>query len=272
MTSQLALTAALFGLCVGSFINVVVWRIPRGESCIWPGSHCPKCGKSLAWHQNIPVLSWCLLKGKCAFCSSSISPIYPAVELLSAGLWVLLALPGVGRMGAPDQLLNLLAGAIFVSWLLPLALIDLKTMQLPESLCKWGLITGLLCSAGLGALQGAGAEMLLYHCLAAVLGLLAFESVSAGAERIMGVPALGLGDAKLAALLGAWLGLKGLGAAVALAVLLGAMFGVIGRLSGKLSAREPFPFGPFLAVGGFLSWLACDSFWGFVISPPFRIL
>ena len=84
----------------------------------------------------------------------------------------------------------------------------------------------------------------------------------------MGTPALGLGDAKLAALLGAWLGLKGLGVAVGLAVLLGAVFGLVGRLSGKLAARQPFPFGPFLAFGGLLSWLACNQIWGFVINPP----
>ena len=81
------------------------------------------------------------------------------------------------------------------------------------------------------------------------------------------MPALGLGDAKLAALLGAWLGLKGLVVACALAVILGACFGVIGRISGQLGSRQPFPFGPFLALGGLLSWIACDTFWALLISP-----
>ncbi len=264
--------AALLGLCVGSFINVVVWRLPRAESLLWPGSHCPRCGKSLQWHQNIPLVSWLLLKGRCGFCRSSISPSYPAVELLTAGFWVLLALPGVGRIGNPGIVLNLLAGGLLLTWLLPLALIDIKTLRLPESLCRWGVISGLVCTFALGYLQGKGAELLLFHCLAAAVGLLAFEGVSATAEKLMGTPALGLGDAKLAALLGAWLGLKGLGVAVGLAVLLGAVFGLLGRLSGKLAARQPFPFGPFLAVGGLLSWLACNQIWGFVINPPFRIL
>ena len=169
--------AALLGLCVGSFINVVVWRLPRAESLLWPGSHCPRCGKSLQWHQNIPVVSWLLLKGRCGFCRSSISPNYPAVELLTAGFWVLLALPGVGRIGNPGIVLNLLAGGLLLTWLLPLALIDIKTLRLPESLCRWGVISGLVCTFALGYLQGKGAELLLFHCLAAAVGLLAFEGM-----------------------------------------------------------------------------------------------
>jgi leader peptidase (prepilin peptidase)/N-methyltransferase len=272
MTIHLALPAALLGLCIGSFLSVVVWRLPRGESIIWPGSHCPKCGKGLAWYQNIPVFSWCLLRGRCGFCQSSISARYPAIELLTAGIWVLLALPGVGRMGNPGAILNLLAGGLFLSWLLPLALIDLKTMRLPEPLCRWGVVTGLCGSFALGVIQANGAEILLYHCLAAVVGLLAFEAVSAGAEKLMGMPALGLGDAKLAALLGSWLGLKGLGVAVALAVFIGALFGIGARISGKLKAKQAFPFGPFLALGGLFSWLACDYLWAFLFNPATEIL
>lgn len=267
---MLVLIATLLGLCVGSFLNVVVWRLPRDESVVWPGSHCPHCGHDLPWFHNIPLLSWLLLRGRCGFCSAPISVQYPAVELLSAGLWVLLTLPGAGRMGELPPLLNLLAGGMLLSWLLPLALIDARTMRLPEPLCRWGVVSGLLLSAALGALQGQAAELLLLHATAAAIGLLAFESISAGAERLLGMPALGLGDAKLAALLGAWLGLKGLGVAIATAVLLGALFGVAGRLSGRLGPRQPFPFGPFLAAGGVLSWIAADPI-GWLLFQPDRL-
>ncbi|NBQ37659.1 MAG: prepilin peptidase, partial [Synechococcus sp.] len=131
------LLALLLGLCIGSFLNVVVWRLPRGESVVWPGSHCPRCGHDLPWTNNIPVLSWVLLRGQCQFCHGPISVQYPLIELLSGGLWVLLAQPGVGRFGPLDPFPNLLAGGLLLSLLLPLALIDLRTMRLPEPLCRW---------------------------------------------------------------------------------------------------------------------------------------
>ena len=263
----MSLLAALMGLCIGSFLNVVAWRLPRGESVVWPGSHCPRCNHDLPWFHNIPLLSWLALRGRCGFCAAPISGRYPAVELLNAGLWVLLTLPGAGRLGPVPEALNLFLGGGLISLLLALALIDARTLRLPEPLCRWGVITGLSASAICGlALQGSP-ELLLWHTSAAAVGLLAFEAVSNTAERLLGLPALGLGDAKLAALLGAWLGLKGLAVACALAVILGACFGVIGRISGQLGPRQPFPFGPFLALGGLLSWIACDTFWALLISP-----
>ena len=221
----MTLLALLLGLCIGSFLNVVVWRLPRDESVVWPGSHCPRCGTDLPWTNNIPVLSWVVLRGQCQFCHGPISVQYPLIELLSGGLWVLLAQPGVGRFGPLEPLPNLLAGGLLLSLLLPLALIDLRTMRLPEPLCRWGVISGLVLSAVAGWWLGLGTELLLWHAVAAVTGLLIFEAISGLGEKLLGAPALGLGDAKLAALLGAWLGLQGLAVACAVAVVLGAAFG-----------------------------------------------
>lgn len=257
--APLALLALVLGLAVGSFTNVVVWRLPRGASVLRPGSHCPRCGRPLHWWMNVPLVSWWLLGGRCGFCHTPIPITYPLVELLSGGLWVLMAWPGVGRLGPLPPLLNLLAGGLLLLWLLPLALIDLTTLRLPESLCRWGLLTGLALTLVAVLLLPEQAGLLRWHLLACVVGLLGFEATSALAERLLGQPALGLGDARLAALLGAWLGLGGLGLAVALAIVGGALFGVAGRLSGRLGPREPFPFGPFLAAGGMLAWLGGDS-------------
>ena len=257
--APIALLALVLGLAVGSFTNVVVWRLPRGASVLRPGSHCPRCGRPLHWWMNVPLVSWWLLGGRCGFCHTAIPITYPLVELLSGGLWVLMAWPGVGRLGPLPPLLNLLAGGLLLLWLLPLALIDLITLRLPESLCRWGLLTGLALTLVAVLLLPEQAGLLRWHLLACVVGLLGFEATSALAERLLGQPALGLGDARLAALLGAWLGLGGLGLAVALAIVGGALFGVAGRLSGRLGPREPFPFGPFLAAGGMLAWLGGDS-------------
>jgi leader peptidase (prepilin peptidase)/N-methyltransferase len=260
---QLALLAALLGACIGSFLNVVAWRLPRQESVVMPRSHCPRCGTNLAWFENVPVLSWLLLRAHCRHCGAAISGRYPAVELLCSGLFVAaLVAPDSSLPGAPN-LLVVLAGWLLISLLLPMVLIDLDQLWLPEPLCRWGVVLGLVVTAIAGFSQGdgAGRELLLWHLLAASAGLLGFEATSVLGQKALGKPALGLGDAKLAALLGAWLGLTGLGLSVMLSVFSGALFGVIGLLSGRLKRGQPFPFGPFLAGGGLAVWCAGHGFW-----------
>ncbi len=308
--SSLAIAVALFGACVGSFLNVVAWRLPRQESVVLPPSHCPHCGTRLAWFENIPVLSWLVLRGRCRHCHAAISRRYPAVELLSAGLWVavLLATPrlatpasagaaglpgalglagelgvtgvvqlpgvtalagssalagaGLGLGSGPIDWWLLAAGWLLVSLLLPMVLIDLDHLWLPEPLCRLGLLLGLAVTAISGYRLGAGGPLLLDHLIAAAIGLLAMEGLSALAQRLMGKPALGLGDAKLTALLGAWLGLQGLALAVFLAFLSGALLGSLALLVGRLKRGQPFPFGPFLAAGGLAVWIGGAPWWG----------
>jgi leader peptidase (prepilin peptidase)/N-methyltransferase len=264
MSGSPILLAALFGACVGSFLNVVVWRLPRQESLMVPGSHCPRCGSSLRWFENLPVLSWLLQAGRCRRCGGSIAVRYPLVELLTAGLWVANSLARPTAMASdPQPLLLLLAGWLLLSWLIPLTLIDLDQLWLPEPLCRWGVLLGLAATALLGFAQGVetGRALLFQHLIAAALGLLGFEAVSAAGERLIGKPALGLGDAKLAALMGAWLGPAGLAVAVALAVVGGALFGGIGRITGRLGRQQPFPFGPFLIVATWVVWLSGHRLW-----------
>ena len=267
MNSSLGLVLVVAGACVGSFANVVAWRLPREESVVWPGSHCPKCGQAVRWHDNVPVLGWLWLQGRCRDCHQGISSRYPLVELLSALLW-LSALWGDGLLAASDQLglafLNVLAGIVLISVLLPLVLIDIDHLWLPEPLCRIGVLLGLAFTGALYlVIPGPEASaVLLNHLLAASAGLLALEGLSALAERMLGQPALGLGDAKLAAVAGAWLGLGGVLVALAIAVFSGAIFGSIGRVSGRLGPRQPFPFGPFIALGIWLTWLGGPEWWG----------
>ena len=260
----LPVTAAVLGACIGSFLNVVAWRLPRQESVVLPPSHCPRCGSQLHWFENVPVVGWLWLRGHCRHCGAPISPRYPLVELLTAGLWVAVTLATPTAMGPNVAPLVLIpVGWVLVSWLIPLVLIDLDHLWLPEPLCRIGLVLGLLFTAGLGWMQGPelGKELVVQHLLAAGLGLVGFEAVSSLAQKMMGRPALGLGDAKLAALLGAWLGLSGLGVSVLLAVFAGAIIGGFGRLSGRLGRHQPMPFGPFLAAGGLAVWLIGPGPW-----------
>ena len=289
----LAIGVALLGACVGSFLNVVAWRLPRQESVVLPPSHCPHCGTRLAWFENIPVLGWLVLRGRCRHCGAPISPRYPAVELLNAGLWVavLVATPLLGSMtgtpalggspplaaavpwpgGGPIDWWLVAAGWLLASLLLPMVLIDLDHLWLPEPLCRWGLLVGLALTAIAGYRQGtaAGGALLLDHLIAAAAGLLAMEGLSALAQKLMGKPALGLGDAKLTALLGAWLGVYAMAVAVFLAFLSGALLGSALMLVGRLQRGQPFPFGPYLAAGGLAVWIGGAPWWGQVLGGAF---
>lgn len=254
---EIALLTAFLGACVGSFLNVVVWRVPREESVLWPPSHCPRCGTVLAWFENIPVLSWLALRGRCRHCEAPIGLRYPAVEALCGGLWVLMLLAQPSAMGPnPAQPLLWLSGWIFVSLLLLLALIDGDQLWIPEPLCRWGVMAGWLLTAWVGWHQSPAVArtLLASHLVGATAGLVGFEALAALAARWMGRPALGSGDAKVGALLGAWLGPLGLALAVMQAVLLAALFGGLGLLSGLLKRHQPIPFVPFLALGGGVMW------------------
>ena len=255
MEGVILIWVGLLGACVGSFTNVVVWRLPRQESVVFPSSHCPKCGHAIRWHDNLPMLGWLLLRGRCRDCGAGISWRYPAVEALSAGLWMSAVLVWPGAGGGLPELWLPWAGLPLIALLLPLVLIDLDHLWLPESLCRWGLVLGVLVSSV------AGVSVLAAHLIAAVLALLLLEGLSALAERLLGQPALGLGDAKLAALGGAWLGPGGIAAAMAIAITAGAVVGGTARLSGRLGPREPFPFGPFIALGIWLVWLTGPLWW-----------
>ena len=255
MEGVILVWVGLLGACVGSFTNVVVWRLPRQESVVFPGSHCPKCGHAIRWHDNLPMLGWLLLRGRCRDCGAGISWRYPAVEALSAGLWMSAVLVWPGAGGGLPELWLPWAGLPLIALLLPLVLIDLDHLWLPESLCRWGLVLGVLVSSV------AGVSVLAAHLIAAVLALLLLEGLSALAELLLGQPALGLGDAKLAALGGAWLGPEGIAAAMAIAITAGAVVGGTARLSGRLGPREPFPFGPFIALGIWLVWLTGPLWW-----------
>lgn len=257
LQAEIGVLTAFVGACVGSFLNVVVWRLPREESLLWPPSHCPRCGTGLAWFENMPVVSWLALRGRCRHCQAPIGLRYPAVEALCSGLWVLMLVAQPDAMGSNlARPLLWLCGWIFISLLLLLALIDGDQLWIPEPLCRWGVVAGWLLTVWVGwhHSPAMARTLLASHLVAASAGLLGFEALSALAARWMGRPALGSGDAKVGALLGAWLGPMGLALAVVLAVLMAALFGGLGLLSGLLKRHQPIPFVPFLAVGGGWVW------------------
>ena len=262
----LFLTAlAVFGLVFGSFANVVIWRFPRGESLSHPDSHCPECNTPIIWRDNIPVLSWMLLRGRCRACDARISARYPLVELTSGALWVAAGL----RFGMTAQAAW---AVIFFYLLLILAFIDLDTMRLPNPLVMLLAATGLVGAVAAQVLNAAvvpllgGALLGPSPIIAALLGALVCSLpalvLSVLMAAILKRPALGMGDVKLLGVIGIYLGAYGL-LALFVGSLLGAVYGVA---AGSRSSGRQFPFGPALAAGAVIVALFGQQMWGWYLS------
>ncbi len=259
-----ALVALVLGASVGSFLNVVAYRLPAGQSLLSPPSRCPKCRTRLRWFENLPVFGWLWLRGRCAHCGQAIARRYPLVEAGTALLFL------AASLSFGPSPLQAVGACLLLSWLVALSLIDLDTLTLPNALTQSGLLAGLAFQALSGLLlDGGGWPALLSRLaggiLAAVLGLWLFDLINWLGSLWLGQTAMGAGDAKLAALLGAWLNWPLLLLAAFLACALGVLVGGGGLALGRLSRRQPIPFGPFLALGGGLS-----LFWGQALLDLYR--
>ncbi len=249
----------VIGSSVGSFLNVVVYRLPAGLSLLHPPSRCPKCLHGLGPTENVPVFGWLWLRGKCRHCRTKISPRYPLVEAATALLFLLVT----WQFGLT---LQTLAYWFLVALLVALALSDRDTLTLPIRLTEPGLVMGLVAQTGLGYLANgetteAGAG-LLGGLLAMALGVWLFQGISFFGAIAFRKPAMGAGDAKLAAMIGAWLGWKLLLITSFLACAFGAFIGGGAIAVGLLKRGEPMPFGPFLALGALTAMLWGNELWG----------
>jgi leader peptidase (prepilin peptidase)/N-methyltransferase len=245
VTAALAAACAVLGLLVGSFLNVVVWRVPRGESVAHPPSACPSCGHAIRPRDNVPVLSWLLLGGRCRDCGARISVRYPLVELTTAVLFGLMA----WRLGTVWELpAYLYLAAIAVA----LTLIDVDVRRLPNVIVLPSYVVG----AGLLLLPaGAAGEWDAY--LRALLGALALFALYFALA--FAYPAgMGFGDVKLAGVLGlylGWLGWGELAVGAFLGFLLGGAWGVALLLARRAGRKSAIPFGPFMLGGALLAVL-----------------
>ena len=245
MSLILSITILAMGLAVGSFLNVCIYRIPEGKSIFFPGSRCPHCGKKIKFYDNIPVLSFILLRGKCRFCEARISIQYPLVELLTAFLFLAsYQWWGLSRGFLSSVILGCLLIIVFF--------VDLRHRIIPDVITLPGILVGLslalfspqltILDSFLGRLIGGGAFYLL-----AILGELLFKKESMGG-----------GDIKLAAMLGAFLGWQKLLLIFFLSALLGSIVGILAiYLSSRIKKHRTIPFGPFLALASIAA-----LFWG----------
>jgi leader peptidase (prepilin peptidase) / N-methyltransferase len=254
------LGAFLLGLVIGSFLNVCILRIPADKSIVMPASSCPKCGKAIAPYDNIPVLSWLFLGGKCRNCKTKISPMYPAVELLTGFLFLACVLVFGPTVDA-------LKWAVFSALLVVLTITDLRERILPDEVNFFGLGAGLLFSFFTKSLDGTALwlanrwfdfpppEVALSFAdaaLGAIAGSGLLWLVAEGYFRIRGREGMGLGDVKMMAAVGAFLGLKRTLLTVLMGSLLGSVIGILLISITKKGRDYELPFGTFLGAGALL--------------------
>ena len=242
MTPAALVVLGAFGLVVGSFLNVCISRLPAGESIVSPGSRCPKCGTPIKWYDNVPVIGYLVLGGRCRACKAPISAQYPLVELATGVAFVVQGL----AVGEPSALL--LVRLVFTAMLIVLFGTDLETQRLPNVITIPGLALGLVASvfmppgladAAIGAAIGAG---LLWFIRWAWF-------------RATGVEGMGLGDVKMIAMIGAFLGWRQVWVVLVLSSFAGALVGIAFIAAGKRSMQAKLPFGTFLAIAALAaSW------------------
>lgn len=245
MTALLAAGCAVLGLAVGSFLNVVVYRVPRRESIVSPRSRCPSCGTELAVRDNVPVLSWLALKGQCRTCGAPISVRYPVVELLTAGLFAVTA----ARFGADAALPAFL---VVVAGLVAISAVDLERRIVPNRVLYPTLFAAALLFVVAALVRGEWTDVR----QAAVGGALGFGLLFA--VHLISPGGMGFGDVRLAGLLGmtvGWLSVGHVVVALFLGFLLGAVVGVALMVTGRKGRKDLLPFGPFLAAGAYLALL-----------------
>lgn len=267
----------VFGLCVGSFLNVVVYRLPLMMERDWkdechaflelepakheeplasmnlsaPPSACPNCGHKIRFYENIPVLSWLLLRGKCAGCATAISIQYPLVELFTGILSIFVAM----QFGVSLQTVAVL----MLTWVLvALTLIDIKKMLLPDSMTLPLLWLGLLCNL-FGLFTSLEASV-----IGAMAGYLVLWSVYQLFKLVTGKEGMGFGDFKLLAALGAWMGFAMLPQIILISALVGSVVGISMVVTGMNKSQQPIPFGPYLAIAGWIAML-----WGAEINQAY---
>jgi leader peptidase (prepilin peptidase)/N-methyltransferase len=233
------IAAGVGGLLVGSFLNVVAYRLPRGESLMRPRSRCPGCGTQLRAVDNVPVVSWLALRGRCHHCGAPVSARYPLVELTTAALYVAV-------VATQDDAVRIVLGLLLVTALVPITMIDLELRIIPN------LITGPAALAAVVAIAALDTDFLPEALIAGAAGG-GFFLVAA----ILYPRGMGMGDVKLAGMLGLYLG-RAVAPAIFIALIAGVVVGaaVIARKGATEGRKTAVPFGPFLALGGVIAFFA----------------
>ncbi|RKY02618.1 prepilin peptidase [Candidatus Poribacteria bacterium] len=244
------------GLAVGSFLNVCIYRIPIGLSIVKPSrSFCPSCGSTISWYDNIPLLSYLILRGRCRHCGARISPRYPAVELITGLLFSLLYL----RFGLSVELPEYI---VMGSILIAVSAIDIRHYIIPLKLTGPGMGIGLAFAAGL-AIKSGDVSVLIERLLGGAVGAGAIFAVGVIGSLIFKKEAMGLGDVELMGMIGLYLGLyPHVILVILLSAVLGSLVGLALIAAGRKGPKSQIPYGPFLAGGALISAFYGREIWG----------
>jgi len=240
----------VFGAMIGSFLNVCIVRLPEERSIVRPRSHCPSCGHQIAWYDNLPVVSFVLLRGRCRVCGVRISPLYPTVELLTGALAVALWM----RLGTT---LAFAGYFLFAAALVTITFIDLDHRIIPDVISLPGIVVGLAVSFVSPLVTPLGALL----CVLAGGGVLL--GIATGYEMLRGREGMGGGDVKLLAMIGAFLGWQSVFVTLMVASLIGSIIGVGLMIYQRADTKLAIPFGPFLAGGALVSLFFGDRILAF---------
>ena len=261
----------IFGLCIGSFLNVIIYRFPNNLSIIKPRSFCPKCKTQLTWRENIPFISWLIQGGKCKTCKTTISTRYPLIELFTGFLFIIfLNSSSSSYASSSNWFFNLCFTWIFLSLLICISLIDIECLWIPQGLINFGFVSGFF---GLIFLSIDGNEFIDFVFLIRGLGssfisFFIFDIFRRIAKCIYKKDAIGNGDSKLVAMLALWLGPIGTLLAVGLSYIFAAIYCFVGLSTNFLNFRQAIPFAPFISLGGLTVWFFGNEF---IISNILRI-
>ena len=255
--------AFVIGACIGSFLNVIVYRFPNNLSVITPRSFCPKCKKKLTWKENIPLISWLIQRRKCIKCNISISIKYPLVELSTGILFVFFinSSPSI-YSSSSGSVLNIFISWIFLSLLICISLIDINKFWIPQGLINFGFISGLLGLISHEIFIDKFIDLFFISkgVFTAAISFLIFECLRYFTKYIFKKDAIGKGDSKLVAMIALWLGPIGTLLAVGLSYIIAAIYCLVGLSINLLKFRQMIPFAPFISVGGLIVWFLGNEF------------
>ena len=239
----------ILGACVGSFLNVCIYRLPKNESIVNPPSHCPKCNKLIAWYDNIPFISYIILGAKCRHCKTRITFRYFLVELLTAIVFA--ALYGQFGLTAKCFIMLILSGAMIVS-----TFIDFEYQIIPDEITLGGAAVGLILSVVFPGIHGQNNFIFggLYSIFGILAGGMSIYLMGAAGQMIFRKEAMGGGDVKYMSMIGAFLGWKMVLLTFFLAPFFGSIVGIIAKLKYK---QDIIPYGPYLSIAAFVS-----TIWG----------
>ena len=261
----------IIGNCIGSFLNVVIYRFQQNVSIVSPRSFCPKCKTKLTWKENIPLISYLFQRGKCLNCNQSISIRYPLIEFLTGILFIIFTnISPSFYISNSNLFLNLFFNWLFLSLLICITLIDIDSFWIPQGLIKFGFVSGIFRLILISVFDNRYIDFfLIFKALST--SLIAFficEFLRSLAKYIFKKDAIGRGDSKLVAMLALYLGPLGVVFAVGISYTIAAIFCLVGLSANLFRYGQVIPFAPFLSLGGLIVWLIGNQF---ILEQIFRI-